>query len=252
MADAIHDAEYNRRLMANKRGGREDGKRSGNPDRRLSMSNDYLPKGKTQLSAWLANFNNVASAQMTSLGLTAADITALTGTTGNFNYSVAGVKTAKAALKSSTQAETAATKTVSNTVRGIVRRIQSNPAVTPAQKATLGVNPRSAPKNHAPPVTPTGLTVSGAETGVNTLNWNRAGNKQNTVFAVQAQIGASAAWVEVGAVTATKFAHTGQTPGVKVAYRLVARRAGMASVASAAATVYGAAPTVALTLLKAA
>ena len=216
------------------------------------MPDDYLPKGKTQLQAWLANFNNVASAQMTSLGLTAADVTALTGTTGNFNYSVAGVKTAKAALKSATQAETAAVKTVSNTVRGVVRRIQANPAVTPAQKASLGVNPRSAVKNHTPPVTPTGLTAEGFSTGVNSLKWNRAGNKANTIFAVEAQIGASADWVEVGSVSATKFDHVGQTPGVKTAYRVLATRAGMKSVASPSVTLYGAPTGVVLTLSKAA
>ena len=220
--------------------------------RNKTMTTDYLPKGKTQLSAWLANFNSVASAQMAPLGLTQADITALTGTTGNFNLSVAGVKTAKATLKSATQAEAVATKTVGATVRGVVRRLQANPAVTPAQKAALGINPRSAVKNHTPPVTPTGLTAEAFSTGVNTVKWNRAGNKYNTVFVVEAQVGAAAEWVEVGSVTATKFDHTGQTPGVKVAYRVVAQRAGKTSVPSSSVTLYGASVGVVLILSKAA
>ncbi len=220
--------------------------------RSRKMSSDYMPKGKTQLQAWLNNFNAVASANMATLGLTAADITALSGTTGGFTSSVAVVKTAKANLKAATQGETSATRTVNATVRGVVRRIQSNAAVSPSLKGSLGINPRNAPRNHAPPVTPTGLTAEGFSTGVNRLNWNRAGNKPNTIFVIEAQSGASTQWTEVGSVTATKFDHVGQTPGVKTAYRVTARRAGMASVASPAITLYGANVGVVLTLAKAA
>ena len=217
-----------------------------------TMADDFMPRGKTQLQAWLANFNTVASANMATLGLTTADITALNGTTGGFTSSVAVVKTAKANLKAATQGELGATKTVNATVRGIVRRIQSNAAVAPALKASLGINPRTAVKNHAPPVTPTGLTAEGFRTGVNRLNWNRTGNKPNTIFVVQAQIGASAEWVEVGSKNATKFDHIGQTPGVKVAYRVLATRADMASVPSPSVTLYSVTTTVTLTLAKAA
>ncbi|KAG8526090.1 uncharacterized protein KY384_000082 [Bacidia gigantensis] len=216
------------------------------------MPDDYLPKGKTQLQAWLTNFGTVAGAQAVPLGLLPADLSALGAAQGTFNGSVAGVKTAKAALKSATQTELTATKTVNTTVRGIVRRIQANPAVTPTQKASLGINPRSAAKNHAPPVTPTGLTAEGFSTGVNALKWDRAGNKSNTIFVIQAQIGASLDWVEVGSKNATKFDHVGQTPGVKVAYRVLATRAGMASVPSPSVTLYGASTGVVLTLAKAA
>ena len=216
------------------------------------MSNDYLPKGKTQLQAWLNNFNTVANTNMTALGLTAADMTALTGAASGLSTSISVMKTAKASLKAASQGELSATKTVNGTVRGVVRRIQSNAAVAPALKASLGINPRNAPKNHAPPVTPTGLTAEGFSTGVNSVKWNRAGNKQNTIFVVQAQVGAAGDWVEVGSKNATKFDHVGQTPGVKVAYRVLATRAGMASVPSPAVTLYGAPTTVALTLSKAA
>ena len=216
------------------------------------MGNDFMPKGKTELMAWLANFNNAASGQMAALGLAAADMTALSNVATALNYSVAGVKTAKANLKAATQTETNATRSVSTTVRAIVRRIQANPAVNATQKASLGINPRNTPKNHTPPVTPTGLTAEAFSTGVNSLKWNRAGNKPNTVFIIEAQIGASTQWVEVGAPTATKFDHIGQTPGVKVAYRVVASRAGMASVPTPAVTLYGASTTVTLELAKAA
>ena len=216
------------------------------------MQSDYLPKGKTQLQAWLTNFNTVANTNMTALGLTASDMTALNGAASGLSTSINVVKTAKASLKAATQGELGATKNVNSTVRGVVRRIQSNAAVSPALKASLGVNPRTAPKNHTPPVTPTGLMAEAYSNGVNSLRWNRAGNKPNTIFVIQAQSSASAEWVEVGSASATKFDHVGQTPGVKVAYRVLAKRAGMASVASPAVTVYGAATTVVLTLSKAA
>ena len=101
-------------------------------------------------------------------------------------------------------------------------------------------------------MTPTGLTAEEFSTGVNALNWNRAGNKPNTIFVIEAQSGTTTQWTEVGSVTATKFDHVGQTPGVKTAYRVMANRAGMKSVASPSVTLYGAPTSVVLTLSKAA
>ena len=204
----------------------------------LNMSSDYLPRGKKELSAWIANFNTTASAQMASLGLTAADITALNGVQTNLNTSIAGVTTAKASLKAAAQTETVATKSLNNTVRGIVRRIQSNPAVTSTQKAQLGINPRTNIRTKTPPTTPTELVGEGFSTGVNSLKWKRNGNIAGTVFLIEAQTG-TGNFSAVGSTLTTKFEHKGQTPGAKIAYRVTASRGGLLSVPSLAVTLYG-------------
>ena len=65
-------------------------------------------------------------------------------------------------------------------------------------------------------------------------------------------IGSATSFVVVGDTTAQRFAHTGQTPGVTVTYRVTASRAKMKSAPSQTAAVYNHSPAAFLTLSKAA
>ena len=229
--------------------------------RETTIMPDYIPSGKPELQIWGANFVSVCSANQAVLGLTTSDMTTLNTLQTTFNTTVGSVKNAKNSLKSAVAAEANATKSFTGDIRSLVRKFQTNPAVLAPLKESLGINPRNKPKNRTPPITPTGLMVEGFSTGVNTVKWKRSGNKPNTIFRIQAQTGTSANFVEVGSTNALTFDHIGQTPGVKIAYRVVAFRAKQASVpstevvvynggASASATTGTAAP--ALTLQKAA
>ena len=51
---------------------------------------------------------------------------------------------------------------------------------------------------------------------------------------------------QIGATTKTRFDHTGQTPGAKATYRVLAERADMSSLPSQSVTVYGAPVTLVL------
>ena len=135
------------------------------------MPDDFLPRKKGDLLTWTNNFVLVANANLTTIGLAAADMTALTAAQTNFTNSINGVYAAKAALKGAVQAEKTATKALSNLVRSDVRRIQTVAAVTPTLKGQLGINPRTTVKSHEPPVTPTGLQAEGYSNGVNSLTW---------------------------------------------------------------------------------
>ena len=83
----------------------------------------------------------------------------------------------------------------------------------------MGINPRVGTRTHGEPKTPDGLTAQGYAEGTNALLWNRNGNKPNTIFVIEAQIGDAPGFVQVGSTGATRFRHTGQTPGVRVLYR---------------------------------
>ena len=216
------------------------------------MQNDYLPKPDAAFQLWLANFVSVAGGNVTALGITAADVTALSGAQATFSGNLGQVKTMQAAAKSAVSAKDGSRKTANAQVRSLVRKIQGNPAVTVALKNQLNINPRNTPKTHTPPAQPTQLLATPDVSGVNRLNWNRNGNKPTTTFVIEAMSGAATAFEPIGTTTKTKFEHTGQTPGVKVTYRVVAERADMSSVPSLPASVYGAPTTVTLTLQKAA
>ena len=216
------------------------------------MQNDYLPKPDAEFQLWLANFVTVAGANTAALGLLPADITALSGAQSTFGGNLGQMKAMQASAKSAVANKDTSRKTVNNQVRSIVRRIQSNPAVTVALKNQLVINPRNTPKTHTSPAQPTSLLASPDTSGVNSLAWNRNGNKPTTTFVIEAMLGASTTFEQIGTTTKTKFDHTGQTPGVKVTYRVTAERADMSSLPSQSVTVYGAPTTLTLTLQKAA
>ena len=216
------------------------------------MPDDYLPSAGAEFQLWLANFVTVAGANVAALGLLPADITALSGAQATFSGNLGQMKAMQASAKSAVANKDTSRKTVNNQVRSIVRRIQSNPAVTVALKNQLVINPRNKPKTHTPPAQPTSLLASPDSSGVNSLAWNRSGNKPTTTFVIEAMTGTATTFEQIGVTTKTKFDHTGQTPGVKVTCRVTAERADMSSLPSQSVTVYGAPTTLTLTLQKAA
>ena len=217
------------------------------------MPNDnYIPTIEQNRVAWFNNFVTVATANVTLLAFTPGDMTALNGTVGGYNTAVNIGITSRTAYHASTKSKIAANKTVTANVRSLVRRIQSNPAVTPALKTQLQINPRTTPRTKTAPIAPTGLLATPDADGTNTLTWNGNGNKARTTYLIEALIGSATTFAFVGDTTAQRFAHTGQTPGVTVVYRVTASRARMRSAPSQTAAVYNHSPAPALTLLKAA
>jgi len=71
------------------------------------------------------------------------------------------------------------------------------------------------------------------------LKWNRNGNKQNTIFVIEAQIGDTATvWAYVDSTSETTYTHGAQKPGVQVAYRVKATRKGESNPWSQTAIAY--------------
>ena len=203
------------------------------------MSTDYLPGSDAEFQLWLANFVTVAGANVTALGLVAADITALSGAQATFGGSLGQMKAMQASAKAATTTKEVSRKAVNNQVRTLVRKIQGTATVTAALKNQLNINPRNTPKTHTPPAQPTYLLASPDTSGVNSLAWDRNGNKPATTFVIEAMLGASTTFEQIGTTTKTRFDHTGQTPGVKATYRVIAERADMSSLPSQSVTVYG-------------
>ena len=176
----------------------------------------------------------------------------LSNDNATFTGDVAQLNTAKVQMKSATQNKNTARKKAIADARALARRVQSNPAVTPALKSNLGLNPKTNKPGAVTPITPVGLMAEGYSNGVNELKWNRNGNHPSTVFLVEALIADAPDFVQIGGVTATKFTHSGVTPGQKITYRVVARRRNVYSDPSDVAVLYPYSKTPALQLLKAA
>lgn len=102
-----------------------------------------------------------------------------------------------------------------------------------------GFNVDDGVKTTTAPITPTSLVVTGTSDGTNTLRYNRNGNKPGTLFMIEAKIGDSDVWVLIDTITITKYEHKNQIPGVKIQYRVKAKRGNVVSTASNVAVVYG-------------
>lgn len=93
-------------------------------------------------------------------------------------------------------------------------------------------------KSKVPVYDPADAVVTGASNGINTVKWNKNGNKQGTLYNVEALIGTATDFVIVGTTTGARFEHKSQKPGVKAIYRVRAQRGGDFSDYSNEATVY--------------
>ena len=179
-----------------------------------------------------------AQEQAAALPLTDAQREEAAALLADFDGAMTSLYAARNAHLSATSAKDAARARFTSEIRELVREIQGAPNVTTPLALALGLKPRKVPRVKSAPAAPQKLTAKAAPNGVHTLQWQRMGNKPNTTFEIEAQTGDSAAWQIVGSVTATRFTHYGQVPGVKITYRVTARRAKMVSAASNLATVY--------------
>jgi len=203
------------------------------------MPKDYIPSQDLDYQAWLANFVTVANANLAALGLIAGDMTPVTTAKTPFDTAIPDVVTKKAALETAVQNKDTCRKNSVASVRTVVRKIQANPAVTNALKASLGITVKDTSPTPVTPIPPTDLVARGLDTGTNVLAWNRNGNKASIQFVIEAKIGTATSWTLVDVTTATKYAHTLQQPGVKAIYRVRARRGTVVSDPSNEAVVYG-------------
>jgi hypothetical protein len=209
---------------------------------------DYIPKPDAELPPYLNNFVTYANANLVALGLVAADVTPISTGATSYQTALNAVETAKEALKQAVIAKDTAKKTVTTNLRTTARKLQANPVVTPAQKAALGLTPRTGQRSHVEPSMPDSVLAEGNANGTNLIRWGRSKNPLGTIFVVEVQNPKTGDWHQVGAVSTLRFKHTGQTPGVFQVYRVIATRAGRQSEPSQAASVYGASEPVALRL----
>ncbi len=100
---------------------------------------DYIPGGDAEFSAWLDNFVTYANANLAAIGLVVADLTPTTTTQSTWKTAYPAHVTAQDAAQSARQAKDTARTGVEAAVRPLVRRLQASPAVSDAERASLGI-----------------------------------------------------------------------------------------------------------------
>jgi len=155
----------------------------------------------------------------------------------------------KAALQGHIDAQTAA-KTATglkNDMRTICEKnfrnlatfIQGNPGASNESKQNSGLPIHDTTPSVIVPVQCTDLKATGTQSGTNVLDWKSGGNKPGTIYVIEKKFKDDPEFSYVDVSTSTKYNHKGQTPGVFMLYRIIAKRGDQLSEPSNEASVYG-------------
>jgi hypothetical protein len=203
------------------------------------MAKSFYPANDAEFAVWFANLLGKATTNKTTLKLTAERLTALDAKLNAFNENLA--------LKQQKKDEATAQTTLVKNLRKDLNReagllntgFKGIEDLPPNVLEELGLKVGEASVGTTPPAAPADLVVLGTSDGVNSLKWNRSGNRQGTMFIIEARIGDSKIWTIIDAVTGSSYKHKNQTPGVTAQYRVKAKRGELESGYTNTAVVYG-------------
>jgi hypothetical protein len=100
---------------------------------------DYIPQNEGQLVIWLANYQTKLATYGAALGLTPAEITALSTACTNLVTLINAVEAAKTALKNAVEAKDAGKDTGLGLIRSENKRMKTNAGYTDAIGEDMGV-----------------------------------------------------------------------------------------------------------------
>ncbi len=203
------------------------------------MPQDRIPQNDTEFAVWLANFNAVARENNLILKLDERELEKCEDSLTDLNTAIATFTKVQAEARSATTGKTSARATAEGQARDLAGQVRNNKKIPNELKEKLGIATRDTTPTAPVLATPANLVVTGLDSGINQLRWDSKGNRQGTIYVVEARTGESTQWVMVDAVTKTRYEHTGQRPGVSVRYRIRAKRGDKASDYSNEALVYG-------------
>ncbi len=100
---------------------------------------DFIPSRDSAFLVWHDQYKTAAIAQAATVGLVAADTTAITADNTDIHARITASVAADAAARQATLAKQLAREAIVQRVRALARRIKAHPAYTPAIGAQLGI-----------------------------------------------------------------------------------------------------------------
>ena len=204
-----------------------------------TMANKIYPSNDAEFAVWLANFINKATEHKTALNLTNPQITALEAKLVAFNANLALKQQKKEESVGQTALVRDERKDLNKDVGLLNNGFKAIDGLASNILEELGLSVNESNFGASTPSAPADLVATGTSDGVNSLKWNRSGNRQGTLFIIEAKLGDSNVWVMIDAVTGSNYKHKNQTPGVKAQYRVKAKRGDLESGYTNTAVVYG-------------
>ncbi|MFY9233672.1 MAG: fibronectin type III domain-containing protein [Fimbriimonadaceae bacterium] len=200
---------------------------------------DIFKATDAQLVSAGTNLVTVATGNTVALGLTPADITAVTAANTAYGTDYNQMIVARDAAKATTQGKDTAKANFLAIVRGLANRIYANQSVSDELIALLGLPVHSGTRTPVVPVPPSDLVAKGYDNGDTKLVWKSNGNKRSVAYQVEQRIGEEGEWTPVTpALTKTRVTLQDQTPGQTKFFRIRATRNELVSGPSNTAVVY--------------
>lgn len=203
------------------------------------MASKIYPSNDAEFAIWLANFINKADFYKALLNLSGGQITNLQTKATQFNADLALKQQKKEESVGQTALVKDERKDLNKDIGLLNNAFKAIDGLPGNILEELGLSINLGNFGNVQPFIPTDLVATGTSDGINSMKWNRNGNRQGTMFIIEAKIGDSDTWVMIDAVTGSTYKHKNQTPGVKIQYRIKAKRGDLESSHSNTAVVYG-------------
>lgn len=169
------------------------------------IKKDYIPSKEGDIVPWTENFITVANANLSTLGLVAADITAVTTKKNEYSTKLNNAIAKQAESKAATEAKNIAKQQLVTNIRVLAKQIQAKPEVPNNLKEQLGLNVPDLTPTSSIPVPPIELSANISTTGLAKIKWNRNGNIFGTVFLIEFSNNYSTGWQIIGSTTKTTY-----------------------------------------------
>ena len=200
--------------------------------------NRYIPTRDGDFKEFSLKLVGVVKANLTAYGITLAQSDKLELKINDFVVKYGAHLTAKDAAQSATADKNDSRTLAEKDLREVAQIIQNFPEITPALLEAAGLPVHDTTPTPITPVSPESLEAYGDDNGENHLEWKAGDNKPGTIYVIEAKIDPNPEFALVDVVTKTKYIHKGQTPGVRVSYRVKAKRGDLISSPSNVAVVY--------------
>jgi len=201
---------------------------------------DYVDPNDLQFKEQGIKFLKALTVHAITLGINQTQVDGFTNNKTAFEGALQGHLDARAAALTASGLKNDTRSLFEKNFRNLATFIQGNPAATNEIKQEFGLPIHDTTPSVVVPVQCTDLTAQGLQSGTNVLDWKSGGNKPGTIYVIEKKFKDDPAYSYVDVSTATKYNHKGQTPGVFMLYRVIAKRGDLLSEPSDEAAVYGA------------
>jgi hypothetical protein len=199
---------------------------------------DWVKKKDTEFAAQQATLKNALVADEAAYGITADQSAAVEAALTTFNTKLAAADAAKGALSVAVAEKDAARAAYEALVRPMMRLIQETPTVTNEARTNAGLPIRDVVRTSSAPIAPRELVATLPSPTSAGLAWNSNGNASGVQYVVEKRVNNVGDWSTVDVVSATRLVVSGLAAGIRVDFRVRARRKSMLSDPSNTAAVY--------------